>query len=120
MPIEHSETRTLSEGDVEFAAVNFTGQLDSGETITAVSVVEVDSNHDAVSGGALTISSAAANVATLVIEGETVAIGKAAQWTVSGQLNDGGPNSDGTYRCKVTVTTSASRTKVRVYRFKAE
>jgi hypothetical protein len=93
-------------GDVEFGAVSFASQLDSGETLTGMPTVTEQTTSD------LTLGSKAVNTGILTIDGRTVAIGNAVQFSVSGQLASHSP-----YTLKITVSTSAGRTKNRYVRF---
>lgn len=90
----------ISEGDVEFVSIDYTKYLDGDELIATVdTVVEVTTTD-------LTLSGKKVSTAALVILNRTVAIGKAAQFTVQGQ------QSGTTYRVRVTITTDADREKV--------
>lgn len=104
MPITLSQVPLVSVGDTELCAIDYTDWLDSGETLTGTpTVVEVTTS-------ALTLASKAVNSAAVVILGETVAIGKAVLFKVSGQ------QASVTYRIRVTVSTTGgtvARTVVR-------
>ena len=103
----------ISVGDTDNGGVDFTGELDSAETIAAVnSVTEVTSSD-------LTITGAAVNASAVTIKGESVAIGKAVLFTVSGQLAAGGEDSAGTYRLRINFTTSDGDIYNRDVRMKA-
>lgn len=97
----------VSAGDVDTGAVNLTRWLDAGETISGTpTVAEQTTAH-------LTIGSVAANVAAIVVKGKTAAIGKAVQFSVSGQT------AGTTYSLLVTWSTTASRTKKVIVKFRA-
>jgi len=99
MAIQLEHQWEASVGDVDHAAIDCTPYLDDGETVSGTpTVVEQDS-------GDLTISNIAASVAALTILGETVAIGKAIQFTFSGQ------QIRTTYVLRVSFATSGGRTK---------
>ena len=96
----------ISVGDTEKVSVNFTDHLDSGESLTGTpTVVEVTTSN-------LNMASKSVNAATYIESqtGETVAIGKAVQFTVTGGLANNSP-----YTINVTVSTDATpaRTFVR-------
>lgn len=98
----------ISVGDTEKVSINFTDHLDSGESLTGTpTVVEVGTTD-------LTLASKAVNSATYVEAhtGDTVAIGKAVQYTVTG-----GTVVDSPYTISVTVSTNATpaRTFVRYH-----
>ena len=79
------ERLTAVVGETRLFSVSFDGKLDSGELLTGTpTVVEVTTSD-------LTISNKAVNVAALSINHETVAIGKAVQFKVSGQLAASSP-----------------------------
>lgn len=104
MPIELDQ-REISVGDVERVAIDYTDWLDAGESLSAVTVAE-ESTTD------LTLSDEDVSAAALVILGRTVAAGRAALFTIEGQLA-------GKYSIRVTVTTNAGREIVRLCRIKA-
>lgn len=106
-----NERPVLVVGDVDNPAYSMADVLDSDELMTGTpTVVEVDTTD-------LTITNAAINTAALVINTRDVIIGKAVQFTVSGQLVANSP-----YRCKITFTTDASspRTKSKYAEFLVE
>lgn len=115
MPITNSEIPVVSEGDTDVGAISFDELLDSGESISSVSSVSEVTSSD------LTIANVGKNASSLVIDGRTVTAGRAAQFSVSGQQDDGGEDDAGTYRLRVTIVTDSTpaRTLVRDYRFKA-
>jgi len=100
MAIQLEHQWEVSVGDTDHGAIDCTPYLDDGETVTGTPTAEEQDSTD------LTISSVAASTAALTILGETVAIGKAIQFTFSGQA------IRTTYVVRVTFATSASRTKV--------
>lgn len=86
----------LSAAEVRNFKVDFSGLLDSGELLTGTPlVVEVTSTD-------LTITNKAVSTAELVILEQTVAVGKAVTFTVSGQAEDT------IYTIKITVGTDAT------------
>ena len=96
-------------GDTRNGAVSFADQLDSGEVLTGTPTVEEQTTS------VLTIANKAVSTAEKTINGETVAIGEAVQFTVSGQTS-------GTYTLKITATTDSTpaQTLVRYVRFQVE
>jgi len=107
MPIVIGETLQFSEGDTEVGVLDFTGALDSGESVASATVAEVSTSD-------LTIGNIAVNVAALTVNNKPVAIGKGVQWSVSGQV-------DGrTYTMRVTATTDSSPARVLVRDVQAE
>lgn len=105
MPLELHDVRCISVGDTDKISVDFTDTLDSGEVLSTAAFAEQSTSD-------LTLASAAVNTAayTDAHRGTTVAIGAAAQVTVSGQLNGV------TYLIRCTVTTDGGRTLVRDFR----
>lgn len=94
------QVRELNTAEIANVAVDCSGFLDSGETITgAVTVAEVSTSQ-------LTITGAQTNGSSIVIDGVTVGAGLGVQFTV----NTTG-SAAGTYRILVTVVTSASQTR---------
>ena len=88
-------------GETFCPAVSFAGYLDDGETLTGTpTVAEQSTTH-------LTISGQTVNVAAKTISGQSVAIGQAVLFTVSGQLAAGSP-----YTLKITVTTTAGAVRI--------
>ena len=83
--------------EVVGVAVDFRGKLRQGEVITGTPTA-------AASGP--TIASVAANTAPIIVLGETCPAGTAVTFTVSGGT------ATTTYQILVTVTTSASQTRV--------
>lgn len=105
MPITLPQRYEISAGDTETVSVNFTDHLDAGELLSgSPTVVEVTTTD-------LTLGNKAVNSATYVEShtGDTVAIGAAVQFSVSGGT------AYTTYRIRVTVNTDATpaRTFVR-------
>ena len=88
-------------GETFLASVSFAGYLDDGETLTGTPTVAEQSTAQ------LTISGQAVNTSAKTINGLSVAIGQAVQFTVSGQLVAGSP-----YSIKITVTTTAGATRI--------
>ena len=85
------------ESGVRNAAVDFTDLLDGDEVLTGTpTVVDVNATGD------LTIASIRKNTAAIVVNGRTVAINKAVQFSVSGF------DADATYTLRVTCATDAT------------
>jgi hypothetical protein len=83
-------------GEVRNVAVDFTELLDSGESLTGTPTVTEITTTD------LTFANVAVNTAILTIYGVSVAVGKAVQFKVSGQL------AGVTYKIKLSATTDAT------------
>jgi len=104
MTLELSEIFTLSEGDTEAVALDYSDWLDEGELLTGTpTVVEVTTTD-------LTLASKRVNTTAFehAHTGNQVAVGQAVQFTVTG-----GSSSSSPYSIKVTVSTDATpaRTK---------
>lgn len=101
------------EGEVNNFAVSFADILDDDESLTGTPTVEEVTTSDLTIGDSLK----QVNTSVLVINEKSVAIGKAVQFDVSGQLVDNSP-----YTIKITVTTDATpaQTKIRYVRFSVE
>lgn len=106
MAVTLDYTATISEGATDTAAVSFDKWLDSGELVASVTVTEVTSTD-------LTITNKAVSTAALTINGKSVAIGRAATFSLSGQ-SASASNTDGTglYRIRVTPTTDSTPARV--------
>lgn len=105
MVIKLDERPRMSVGDTELVSINYTDHLNASEVLTEpVTVEEVYSND-------LTLGTAKVNTATYVEEAteETVAVGTAVQFTVTG----GGADQIYTIRVTVTTNSSPARTFVR-------
>ena len=104
MPIELKQRPTISAGDTDVGTVEFLKYLDTGELLTGTpTVVEITSTD-------LTIANVAVNTVALTdVLGNSVKIGQAVQFSVSGQV------ANTTYRLRVTAATDATvpRTVVR-------
>ena len=100
------QRHTISVGDTEVVSVNYTDHLDDGDLLTGTVTVAEQTTSD------LTIANNAVNTATYVEAqtGDTVAIGAAAQFSVSG-----GTAANSPYTVRVTCSTDATpaRTFVR-------
>ena len=98
-------------GETNNFAVSFVGVLDSGELLSGTPTVAEQTTSD------LTISNEAVNTSALTINDRSVAIGKAVQFSVSGQTTANSP-----YTLKITVSTDSSpaQTKVKYITFVAE
>jgi len=95
-------------GESNNFAVSFDKVVDSGELLTGTPTVEEVTTTD------LTIENKAVSGVALSIRGETVAIGKAVTFSVSGQTLASSP-----YTVKITVSTDStpSQTKIRFIQF---
>mgnify|MGYP001563283953 FL=1 len=101
---------TISVGDVEMVAIDYTDHLDSGETLTGTPTATL------IDTGSLVISNVGLNAAAKTILGRTVAISCAVQFRVLSQA------SGATYTVRVSATTTSSpaRTVVRDVRIKCD
>lgn len=73
--VPHLRTKTVAE--VRNGSVSFVGKLDAGELLTGTPTVTVSPSGP-------TISNQAVNTAQLTIDNQTVAIGQAVQFSISG------------------------------------
>ena len=89
----------VAAGETRNFAVSFAGKLDTGELLTGTPTV-VDNAPN--SPEDLTISNIGVNTSALTIDGESVAIGEAVQFAVSGFV------SGTTYKLKITVSTDST------------
>jgi hypothetical protein len=90
-------------GSVQLFSISFVGQLDSGEKLTGTPLVTEQTTSD------LTITNKVVSTAALVIDGQTVAIGKAVQCLVSGfQV----ANSPYTIKVQCDTDSSPAQTKI--------
>lgn len=110
MTISFPQRWVISEGETEHFYADFTPILASGETLASVDSVEEEDTDDL---GTITGSVNAATYADphrkdSAGDPVTVAIGKAATFSISGQSAE-----VGRYTLTVTVTTSAGRVLVR-------
>lgn len=107
MPLYLQQRPCVPEGATDTVSIDFGEWLDSGELLTGTPTVVELSTSD------LTLTNKAVNTAALTILGNTVAIGEAVQFSVSGQLA-----SVGTYIIQITATTDATPARiwpVRIY-----
>jgi hypothetical protein len=94
------QVRDIATGEVRNVAVDFSGKLDSGETLSGTPTTsEIDTND-------LSFSGQQVSTGALTIVGETVATGLAVQFTVDASTALAGK----IYRVMVTCATSASQT----------
>ena len=103
MVLKTGPAASVSTGDIELAALDFTDQLDPGELLTGTPTVAEQTTSD------LTLADKAVNTATVDVLGRTVTIGMAVQFSFKG-------GTAGTsYTIQVTVSTDATpaRTFVR-------
>lgn len=89
------QRQTMSAGETRLVSIDFTNKLDSGELLTG-------SVTTTVSPTGPTISNAAVSTAALTINGETVAIGQAVQFKITGVT------AGTTYVVTVTVGTDST------------
>ena len=106
MPVTLDYTATLSEGATDTGIVSFDRWLDSGELVASVTVTEVTSTD-------LTITNKAVTTAAQIVNGKSIATGRAASFSLSGQ-SASASNADGTgvYRLRVTPTTDSTPARV--------
>lgn len=98
MPITLAEERYISAGATRMVSVSFAKWLDGSASLTGTpTVVEVGTS-------ALTLANKAVNASAIVVNGVTVAIGKAVQFSVVTPSDGAGTN----YRVRVTATTNGS------------
>jgi len=91
------QIQEMSASEVRHVAVDFSGKLDTGETLTGTpTVVEVTTTE-------LTITNKAVSTGVLSINGVSVPIGEAIQFTVDAA-------SSGFYEILITCGTSESQT----------
>lgn len=109
MTIALAQLPTISVGDVEVFAIDYTDILDSTETLSSPTVVEQTTTD-------LTIASVAVNTSALTILDDSVSIGKAIQFKVSGQK----VNTSYTMLVTVGTTSTPARTLKRLARFECE
>ena len=110
MAIELQQHGTISYGATRNVSVDLTLPLQGGGTLTGTpTIIEADSSDVAVAGGALTIANKQVSIAALDILGRTVAIGKAIQCTVSGQVKGS------TYRLLLGCATTGSPAETEKY-----
>ena len=93
---------SISEGDTDVASIDYTPYLDADELLTGTPTAAEQTTSD------LTLSNVAVSTAVTEIMGTNVVIGKAVQFSVTGQ------QSGTRYRIRITASTDASiaRTKV--------
>jgi hypothetical protein len=101
-----SPTYTISVGDIETVAIDYTDHLDGSEALTGTPSADVST---IVGTGALTVTNVALNSVAKAVLGRDVAINYAVQFAISGQ------RAGETYRVRVTAATNGtpSRTIVR-------
>ena len=101
MPITLEQRPCISSGDTETVAIDGQEYLDSGELFTGTPTITEVTTTD------LTLANKAVNTAALTILGQSVAIGQAIQFSVSGQ------SAATTYRIRCSCGTDATpaRTK---------
>jgi len=108
MPIASQDIRDISIGSTSIPfAGNMDATLDSGETVTAVSIacLKVETVTTEIS-----VSSVAASTGSLIIKGETITAGRAIQCIVDATNAVAGT----IYTLRATVTTSAT-TRVEIF-----
>ena len=110
IPSKDDKVAIVSTG-LEVVGYDMTDWLDSGELVSTVSVA-------AYSG--VTIANEATNAAAVVINGKTVAIGKAAQFSITGQTTTGSTDGDANYTFEMTVTADGTPARVQTFEAKAQ
>jgi hypothetical protein len=102
MAVQLDDIWTVSAGDVDYGAIDFTDYLDSTEKLASVSTPVEQATAD------LAFANVAVSTAALTIKNRTSAIGKAVQFKFSGQV------AGRTYTVRVTAVTDSTpaRTKV--------
>ena len=80
MPVECRQYPTLPVASIRNPAIDMSPQLAAGELMTGTPTVTESGSSD------LTISSVAVSTTTLTILGDSVAAGKAIQWSMSGMV----------------------------------
>ena len=106
MPIAIPPRMQISEGATSKVSVDLTDDLDDGELIASVAVVELVSSDLTITNLAGGANTATVNTGTLVIRGRTVAIGKAFRFQVSGQ------DAGSTYTLKYTYTSDSTPPRI--------
>lgn len=97
MPDTAPQIRTISLGEARINSVDFTGKLDSGETLTGTpTITEVTTDS-------LALTSKSVSTAALVINGVEVPIGMAVQFKAT-------PTVTGSYKVDILCGTSAGQT----------
>lgn len=102
---------TVAVGETNLFSVDFSGILDSGESLSGTpTVVEVTTSD-------LTIASESVSSSALTINGKSVTAGQAVQFKVSGQAIANSP-----YTIKITCGTDSTpvQTKVKFVQFDCE
>jgi len=94
------QVRSVYPGEVRNVAIDFTFQLDAGETLSGTPTVS------ALSGYGVTFSGQQINASAITINGTVVAIGNAVQFTADATSAASGA----TIRLLITCGTSASQT----------
>ena len=101
MPIKLDQRPVVSVGETELVSIDYTNGLEADELLTGTpTVVEVTTAH-------LTIASKVVTTEEVRIFERNVALGKAIQFTVSGQ------RINTQYSIRITVSTDGGRTIVR-------
>lgn len=90
-----TQIHTISTDETRNVSVDMTGLLDSGELLTGTPTVE--------GSASLTFTNQQVNVSELTIDGATVAVGKAVQFTVSSSVQSN-------YKVEIVVATDGSQT----------
>ncbi len=97
MSITAKQIPCTSPNEVRLVAVDFQGKLDSGELLTGTPVVTEVSTSD------LTLANKAISTGALTIDGITVAIAEAVQFSVTG-----GTVANSPYTIKVSIGTDST------------
>lgn len=99
MPIYALTTEEKTVSDDELVSIDYQGQLDAGELLTGTPTVTEVTTTD------LTLANKVVNTAVLTIKGESVAIGQAVQFSVTGGT------ASTTYDIKIAVSTDSTPTR---------
>ncbi len=115
MAIELEQRGVISEGAVRNVAVDLTLPLKNAGLLTGTPIVVHVDDDDVVYAGTippvLTITNKAVNVAPVEISGHLVAIGKAIQFSVSGQVRGN------TYRIRISCGTTGTPAETLPYHY---
>jgi hypothetical protein len=106
MTLKIPTTVTLSAGSTDRVTLDCTPDLDGSELVASATVAEVSTSALTIANLAGTPNVATVNAATVVVLKETVAIGKAIQFMVSGGT------AGAAYLVLVTLTTDSTPARV--------
>lgn len=92
----------ISAGETEVISIDYQSHLDTAEFLTSTPIITEQTTTD------LTLLSKTVSTTALTINGKSVAIGEAVQFTITGQ------QAKKTYRIRVAVPTDATPTRTLV------